>query len=524
MSPQLSAGDILNIDGTEYVVAMHPERKDEPYAQMGRRGVVYNVSSSGADAMALKMFSPRYRVPPLVMHTGKLAKLCDLPAISAANRKVLTPQRYTTLLRQQPDLSYAILMPWIEGPSWAQLVQGQQALTSSESLSLASPLAQALSIMEQGGYAHCALAGSCLLLPGLTGRSKSAIEFVGLEQFYGPSFPKLLEFLSPTPGYNARSNPDSDLLSNADRFAGGILIAEMLTWCDDTVRSSRWGSSYFDPEEMQKPCQRLDILLGALRQYWGDSLAELFRRLWNSENSADCPSFGEWVIFIPGTATPPVEKNEASEPLKKLAKNNKCANCGEPLASEVRFCDRCGFKVGDIVSTSLPVTVRMPDEVPVLWIKCPKCGHQNPPGSTFCEMDRAELPGPTNDKKWEEQDISPPTAVIGSETAFYVIPRFVHSSGFVINFKPGKTSWDVGREDPVYDIHPDIDLTAFENGSTVSRQHAQIRVNGKDIVLISVTPTNWTRVNSVRLLPHTPVVLKPGDRIEFAKVVVTFNT
>jgi hypothetical protein len=85
----------------------------------------------------------------------------------------------------------------------------------------------------------------------------------------------------------------------ADRFAGAVLLAEMLGFCDEGVCQEAWGESYFDPAEMQEDAPRYRKLVEALERHWGDSVAHLFERAWRSDTLADCPTFGEWLVALP---------------------------------------------------------------------------------------------------------------------------------------------------------------------------------------------------------------------------------
>ena len=102
--------------------------------------------------------------------------------------------------------------------------------------------------------------------------------------------------------------------------------------------------------------------------------------------------------------------------------------------------------------------------------------------------------------------------------------RLVSAKGATIHFPPSASNtWVIGREDPVNDIHPDVDLTPYDPDSTVSRRHAQITLASEQYLLTSVATTNWTALNGNRLTPHQAVLLRPGDRIEFGRCVVTFE-
>jgi hypothetical protein len=261
-------------------------------------------------AAALKVFKPRFRSPALLTQAEKLAAFAHLPGLQVARRAVLTPQHDADLLRREPDLTYAVLMPWVEGPTWQEVLLEKRPLTPQQALTLAHALAEILSQMEQHGIAHCDLSGPNVLLPALTPASGSpapggrgargeGVALVDLEGLYAPGFGRPEALSSGSAGY-AHAQAAAGLWSpNADRFAGAVLLAEMLGWCAPEVTQAAWGESYFDPQEMQQDSARYQALLAALQRHWGDAVARLFARAWHSETLADCPTFGEWLVHLP---------------------------------------------------------------------------------------------------------------------------------------------------------------------------------------------------------------------------------
>ena len=306
---QPRAEETLLLDGVTYRVAAHPAAPAMPYGQEGRQATVYQLIADG-DVQALKVFKARYRVPALVALTERLAPLATLPGLAVCRRTVLTPQRHTALLRQYPDLTYAVLMRWISGPTWMETLLDRRALTPEESLALAHTLAETLAAMEQRGVAHCDLSAPNLLLPALqssaisrqlseTAGSNSAIELVDVEQAHGPDLSRPQTVPAGSAGYAHRTASAGLWEPDADRFAGAILLAEMLGWCDPQVRAAAWGESFFDPAEMQQPGDRARRLTAALHARWSAPLAQLFTHAWDSPTLADCPTFGEWLISLP---------------------------------------------------------------------------------------------------------------------------------------------------------------------------------------------------------------------------------
>ena len=82
----------------------------------------------------------------------------------------------------------------------------------------------------------------------------------------------------------------------------------------------------------------------------------------------------------------------------------------------------------------------------------------------------------------------------------------------------------VGREDPVSQVFPEVDLTGFggETGG-VSRQHACISFQNGQWVVTDLDSTNFTRVDGKRIEPNTPIPLHDGARIQFGRIAATFR-
>jgi len=201
----------------------------------------------------------------------------------------------------------------------------------------------------------------------------------------------------------------------------------------------------------------------------------------------------------------------------------QCSSCGHPNPPGTNFCEDCGAKLSAPVPAGVAPTAAqplfaqpgvMPAPAPMNvggGTICASCGHPNPAGSTFCENCGNSLNSP----------VANPNGFGAAGVPNQSGPRFIAASGAVIVFKPGM-SWLIGREDPVSGISPDIDLTPYDTEQTASRKHAQITINGSQVTLTSLTTTNWTRLNGQRLTPNQPMALNPGDKLEFAKVQVTF--
>jgi pSer/pThr/pTyr-binding forkhead associated (FHA) protein len=140
-------------------------------------------------------------------------------------------------------------------------------------------------------------------------------------------------------------------------------------------------------------------------------------------------------------------------------------------------------------------------------MKCTECQMENIEGALFCEECGAKL---------EERAELLENAEAGEETDIKLVLATPEGSELEI---PAKDEVVVGREDPISEIFPDVDLTelgGMEKG--VSRKHAVIHHEGADYTVEDMGSTNGTFVNKKKIQPHAPQAIKPGDEVRFGKL------
>lgn len=81
----------------------------------------------------------------------------------------------------------------------------------------------------------------------------------------------------------------------------------------------------------------------------------------------------------------------------------------------------------------------------------------------------------------------------------------------------------VGRTDPKRGIKPDIDLTAFDPGMTVSRQHARIKYEQTFFYVEDLKSHNKTKLGELTLTPMKAELLQHGDTLQFGSVTLVFR-
>jgi len=140
-------------------------------------------------------------------------------------------------------------------------------------------------------------------------------------------------------------------------------------------------------------------------------------------------------------------------------------------------------------------------------MKCTACQMENIEGALFCEECGSRL-----DQADEMKDTAVET---GSEGASLVLASHDGSKLEI----PAKEEVVVGREDPISEVFPDVDLTnlgGMDNG--VSRKHAVIHRMGGDYTVEDLGSTNGTYINKKKIQPHAPQAIKAGDEIRFGKL------
>lgn len=306
MSFDPEVGLVLEIDGARYTVQPHPTLLALPYGQEGRRATVYQLAGPDQTLMALKVFKASYRTLKTAQVSERMRPYAALPGLEVCQRSVVMPARNQALVARYPDLCYAVVMPWVAGNPWQEMVHQRRVSSPELSLALARSLAESLAVMELQGLAHCDLSGGNVLVV----RTRGSAALVDLEDMYAPRFEQPEKVPGGSPGYAHRTAPAGMWGALADRFSAVVLLAEMLAWYDPEVRSSAWGECYFNPEEIQTPCPRLEVLRKALRARWGDPVVKAFDQAWGSEQLDTCPTLRAWAELL-GVRLPNVTPHPA---------------------------------------------------------------------------------------------------------------------------------------------------------------------------------------------------------------------
>ena len=304
----LAVGAQIIIRGEGYSVCEHPSVPGMVYGQEGRAGTVYQLQREDGSLWALKVFKPRFRKPGLMRQASLIAPFANMNGLKACERKVLSTSQDEDLVRSEPDLIYAVLMPWVGGSTWQDTLLTNSHWGARTILRMVKALVHLLVELEENEMAHGDLAAGNVIF-SLSGEP----QLIDLEGLYAPGLVRPETIAGGSPGYAHQTAPEGLWQAEADRFAGALLIAEILGWASPNISAACWGESYFSPDELQQDCERYRLLCDQLEQMWGNEVVRLFQRAWLSGSVEECPTFAEWLVALPTKILQVPEKLSVAE-------------------------------------------------------------------------------------------------------------------------------------------------------------------------------------------------------------------
>lgn len=304
-----SPGMQLEIHGSTFVWmpdALFPE-DDVVFARQGSEAVLYQLQEQSTAALwALKRFHPGYVFRDIPERTATISRHAALPGLSSARRWCLSRNTFSDAVSRYPALEYAVLMPWIEGRTWSGMLLDRRAserYTPERARALARSLAHCLGNLEAHGLAHTDIAGSNILL----NQNWNAVELVDLDRMYLPDLPSPAVVSCGSPGYAfPHLDASGQWCPQGDRFAGAIILVEMLAWADPLVRQHTplQADTLFDDNELQSlTSERWQLARDAVWSMCPPAL-DLFDQAWSARDLQECPPLAQWADALDKSGPP----------------------------------------------------------------------------------------------------------------------------------------------------------------------------------------------------------------------------
>ena len=245
---------------------------------------------------------------------------------------------------------------------------------------------------------------------------------------------------------------------------------------------------------------------------------------------------------VPVTTSPLTEKRDISEDPTVPGKPASSASTTKAVEPPKPLGDK-----GDTIpplSPAAKVTQRFTEPSPAgpasAGTICPSCGHRNRPGTLICDNCGTNLVGGVKASVGTRDLVSATEAATTASEALMDAAQLtaVESAGgsifsddmvLRIEIEGGATPMLVypkqeiilGRRDPNTGTLPDVDMTAYSGYRMgVSRTHASIHLQDKQLNLSDRGSSNGTFLNGTRLVAHRPYPIKDGDEIRLGQMVL----
>lgn len=226
------------------------------------------------------------------------------------------------------------------------------------------------------------------------------------------------------------------------------------------------------------------------------------------------------IGIVPPAAAPSIPTQQATYVPSQPSGGSDCGSCGASLQPDSMFCDNCG--------ASAPSSSQPPAQTPPPVYIPPQPPQQQPAYIPSQQQPPVPTPQPdpqpTYPPNYPYIPPSHPYPDTPQQSSF--APRLVvQASNTSLSVPSGKSGVLIGREDPVSNHFPDIDLTAHggdEGG--VGRRHATLHLQNGQASLEDHQSVNGTYVNRQRLQSGNPQLLNDGDELRFGRVVLMYYT
>lgn len=286
-------GEQIDILGRTLTVQPHPANPSFPFSSEGQRATVYQLRvENDHEILALKVFKKKYRGPELAQSLSRLARLRNLPGLRAAQREMISSS--DAIVARYPDLEYSMLMPWIQGKTWYDLlVSARKAgihIEMASAVRLCERFLRLMGDLEAAGIAHTDVSPGNVTVE----MADSEIQLLDLEDAYIPgALPPRFQNMGSAGYRHVSSGQISFWRADGDRYSAAILAAEMLVLSNPDLAREATDEGYFTGDHRSESAnQRLSRAMPWLHSI-APEFTEVFQRAWWSVDLSACPTLKE---------------------------------------------------------------------------------------------------------------------------------------------------------------------------------------------------------------------------------------
>lgn len=293
---------VLTIRGKHYAFVSQTRATDEVFMEKsGGRAGIYKLHCQETNTIhALKVFKrgviDAYDQANFEFFQALLPTMSHFAWVK--QRLFINTTDDAKLIADYPDLKNAIVMPWINLMKLDQIreeiISGKIKTTPKKSRHFAQLLAYSLAELERQGVAHGDIASTNILFDW----DNDELYIIDIEDMYHASLtkPKNIEKGGGTPGYRFDKSFTS-WSPYADRFAGAIMICEILSLVSAECNEYSGEEHYFKQDEIDERFNEDSDRYQALYNEIDDQnskWSQLLDQAWNETHLSKLPTLGEW--------------------------------------------------------------------------------------------------------------------------------------------------------------------------------------------------------------------------------------
>ena len=303
--------------------------KGKPYVSTGGKARIFRLSRDcDQTRWALKVFlNSEHRTEEILKSSSRLSDLASMPGLKAALRCVITPDQ--EIARQNPDLMYAIIMPWISGQTYYDVFgsySSQSALPAnsrplpesiSHVLARSRNFIEIMGWLEWKGYTHTDVSSDNLIAavsgasaPHQSTPNKLDTQLIDLEDVWNKGIAGKNNFKKGY-GHPSLQKGATSACPEGDRYATIILTAEILLISAKHLAPKFEADGYFrgNREEARHDAQ-ISARYEDAQKYLGKicpPFADVLAQAWKSSSLTECARIADLLPAL-------VEKRGSSQP------------------------------------------------------------------------------------------------------------------------------------------------------------------------------------------------------------------
>lgn len=280
-------GDTLVLFGAPLAFPQHPSARIRmPHSAEGGRATVYELRDAAGRRLALKVFRRQFREPGLAQSGARLGGFRALEGMDAAQRQVLLPGE--DVVRRFPDLEYALLMPWIDGETWTDVLMRKMPLPAGTAIHLCARFLSVMRALETAGAAHTDIACGNVVVR----QDPIGVQLLDLEDMYLPGAPLPVNPRPGSDGYQHRLR-EPVFCPEGDRYAAAVLAAEMLAMANPALTELGSDTGMFGGHAGDSVADAAYARVDAWLRQVAPAFASAFWRAWHAPRLAECPTLAE---------------------------------------------------------------------------------------------------------------------------------------------------------------------------------------------------------------------------------------